>query len=465
MQGIVEILVRLAVIVIEMTFLLIFIQIVYSETYKVKPQLFFCLITVFINFIFEYICSIFDINDGIRTLQMLIVDVIFLKKIFRIKYLHGIALHSLFLILYAFVDMVTIISFYLIGIKRIDFDDVTLFSIAAVIVNFTMIILLLIIKSFKSFFTFPKELKSKIVFVNFVYIFLTLLAILVNTSFYIKSPINTLNIGIIIIDVVLLCFLVYNIVISNKNQLLYKQMLEEINSKNKELSLLNEQLKAYAQTAEELAVARERNRFARDVHDSLGHSIILLLKLLQIAIITNRRDPDKTEEILNQANTVAKEGLNELRYSISGLVATELDRDDAVKSLDRLIKEFSILGVNVNMSVPGDIKLESAVYSSAIYRICQEAITNSIKHGRAQNIHITLECSTDSIKLDIADDGTGCTGINKGFGLSSMEKRVSDLKGSISFKSDAGAGFSVNIVIPLEAKNTGEVENDKANNN
>jgi signal transduction histidine kinase len=86
----------------------------------------------------------------------------------------------------------------------------------------------------------------------------------------------------------------------------------------------------------------------------------------------------------------------------------------------------------------------------ALYRLCQEAITNSTRHGKAKNTNIILKFSEDKIRLFIFDDGCGCQNIKKGFGLSGMEQRIHNIHGSIVYGSDGESGFNIRVELPLK---------------
>jgi len=88
--------------------------------------------------------------------------------------------------------------------------------------------------------------------------------------------------------------------------------------------------------------------------------------------------------------------------------------------------------------------------AESIYRICQEAILNSVTHGKSQNININLLYSDHQVKLYINDDGIGCEHIVKNKGITSMEKRVYELSGEISYGSPSEGGFNIKIIFPYE---------------
>ncbi len=230
----------------------------------------------------------------------------------------------------------------------------------------------------------------------------------------------------------------------------YRKVLDELNLKNIELGEANLRLKEYASTVEELTLTKERNRIAHDVHDTLGHSMALLIALLEVSTITCRKDPAQTEEKLLEALKVSREGLKELRRSISGLVPEQLEASSLLNALKKLIEDYKPSGMAIDLSVEGIDGYRNTEYSDVIYRICQESLTNSLRHGKATQSSIILRFNDGLAKLFIFDNGCGCKNINKGFGLKGMEQRVKELGGSIVYGSDGESGFNIHVEIPLK---------------
>ncbi len=237
----------------------------------------------------------------------------------------------------------------------------------------------------------------------------------------------------------------------------YKHLLRELHKKNtelisinEELTAINEHMKEHASMVEELAVTRERNRLAREVHDTLGHTLTMLITTLEVSRITCRKEADKTEHKLNEAINVAKEGLNELRRSVSGLSVKVLESNDFLGAIRAMISDFKELGVIIDLSIEGSYKITDIKLKNALYRICQEAVTNAVRHGLAKKITLLLCYMDDRIKLFIADDGLGCKNIKKGIGLSGMEQRVKEYKGNIHYGSGDEKGFNVFVEIPYK---------------
>lgn len=232
----------------------------------------------------------------------------------------------------------------------------------------------------------------------------------------------------------------------------YKNLLDEVHEKNIELSAMNDQLSEYAEKVEELAVIKERNRFARDVHDTLGHTMTLLISLLEVSSITCKQDPVKTEEKLSEALKAARNGLMELRRSIKGLDPEKLGEENIISSIKKMIDDFKPSGMDIDFTYDGFNSFSSPAYSKVIFRVCQEALTNSLRHGKAKHVNIILKLADSKIKLFIFDDGCGSPSIKKGFGLSGMEQRVKDLDGDIVFGSDGESGFNIRLEIPIKSQ-------------
>ncbi|MDP4089096.1 MAG: histidine kinase N-terminal 7TM domain-containing protein, partial [Bacillota bacterium] len=168
----------------------------------------------------------------------------------------------------------------------------------------------------------------------------------------------------------------------------YKKLMENLDSKNRELFLKNKALKEHLTTAAELAAERERNRIAQEVHDTLGHTMTMLIALLEVCKITYKRDLLVTEEKLNEAIEAARDGLKELRQSLARIRSEQMRTENFINTLDNLISGFELTGMKVELTAD---KLDNVLTSNqadVIYRVCKEALTNSLRHGKAEHVSI-----------------------------------------------------------------------------
>ncbi len=215
----------------------------------------------------------------------------------------------------------------------------------------------------------------------------------------------------------------------------------ELAGKNIVLLEMYKKLSDYNKVVAELAVTRERNRIARDLHDTIGHSMTLMLTHLEVGKMVYSQDPEQTVHKIEDTIQIARKSLNEIRKTIKGMAEGDDQAYDMVHDIKILIKEFEASGVNVDLSIIGKPKTTN-IHRETIFRICQESLTNSLRHGRADNV--------TNVEIFCIDDGMGCSNIFKGMGLSGMAKRVSDLNGKIELGSNDGSGFNIVVNIPIE---------------
>lgn len=237
----------------------------------------------------------------------------------------------------------------------------------------------------------------------------------------------------------------------------YKDLLIELNDKNAKLLSFNnelneayEQLKQYTSTVEQMTVIKERNRLAGEMHDTLGHTLTLLLTLIKSSQITLEKDPYETGKSLTDAIDIIKSGLKELKRSIVCMTHKEICSNDLIIMLNGLVNEADTVGRTVELSIDGNYEGCNGLYAGVIYRVCQEAITNAIRHGNAKNISVVLNFGISMVKILIVDDGSGCIEFKEGFGLSIMKQRIKDLNGKVEYGSDGENGFSIFAEIPFK---------------
>ncbi|MCL6591588.1 MAG: AAA family ATPase [Firmicutes bacterium] len=227
---------------------------------------------------------------------------------------------------------------------------------------------------------------------------------------------------------------------------------QKVAERTAQLELANRELQEYAATVEELSMMKERNRIAGEIHDTLGQTLSILSNILQTSISTLKTDPQNLEMKLLEANRLVKQGLIELRWSVSELTCGQADGEKFKLTLQRLFKEYETLGMKVDLSFdPLGLAL-SPRYFHALYRVCQEALTNSLKHGQATEVNVILKIAGQKLLLFIFDNGVGCANINlaKGFGLPGMKQRIEELGGAIHFGSNGELGFNIQVEIPIE---------------
>ncbi len=207
----------------------------------------------------------------------------------------------------------------------------------------------------------------------------------------------------------------------------------------------NRLLKAYNQL-EVLTIIKERNQIARDMHDTVGHTLTTALIELELGKMMVEKKEKGVSQKLKGAIELVRKGLQDLRTSVKTLK----DNIDYMKEIKDLI-DHTITHTDIKIRYQLDKELNNLPQKvlSCIYRIIQEGITNGIKHGQATSFLLNVLVNKKSLILTLDNNGHGMTIFNKGFGLNAMEERVKELNGSISFEYGAKNGFGIHVSIPL----------------
>ena len=233
-------------------------------------------------------------------------------------------------------------------------------------------------------------------------------------------------------------------------QLLVDRILSEKLAKE-ELAIANQRIRTYALKAEENGSLQERNRIAREIHDSLGHSLTALNLHLEMAVKFSQIEPEKSRAVLVEAKRLGSIALRDVRQSVSTLRSDPLHNQDLPTALYKLADEFKLsnhVRPACYVNVPPDLPPPIAV---TIYRIVQEALTNISKYAKATQVEIEIRTLPKEIELRIIDDGIGFIPTNNttGFGLQGMRERVLSLQGKFELVSTPNAGCQIVAVIPL----------------
>jgi len=208
------------------------------------------------------------------------------------------------------------------------------------------------------------------------------------------------------------------------------------------------------QQIEAMAAIEERNRIAREIHDSLGHSLTALTVQLQAAVSVIQTDPVQAQVFLTQAYQLSKTAMQEVRQSVKALRVDQ----PAQQSLEATILDLAagfrqvteitpIVQIDLKKSVPLSV-------SRTIHRIVQEALTNISKHAQATQVQIDLvtirQASGDCLCLTLKDNGKGfdCHQHTAGFGLQGMQERVAALAGEFHVTTAPGAGCQIEVRFP-----------------
>lgn len=252
-----------------------------------------------------------------------------------------------------------------------------------------------------------------------------------------------------------IAFIAY-MIIYMRSQIKEKERVTILNQQlaeaNAQLSEMNNQLKDYAAMQKQMGEIEERNRIAREIHDTLGHTMTGLSAGIDACIALIDYSVDETKKQLSIISGVARQGLKDVRRSMKKLRPDTLERESLESAIEKLITETMSTS---KVSIEFQSFLPSLVFEDdeedTIYRIVQEGITNAIRHGHASRIFINFKKVDIWLVIRIRDNGIGCKDIHKDFGLTHMKERVDMLHGTVTYSSNNG--FQVVAKLPIRWRN------------
>jgi signal transduction histidine kinase len=227
---------------------------------------------------------------------------------------------------------------------------------------------------------------------------------------------------------------------------------------NQKLVKTNSKLSKSLIEIEKLTITKERNRVAQEIHDSLGHSITALIMHLDYLEKINHKNPEENELIIKKCQDLSRNAMKDLRKAVFALKEKD-EMNSLHESIKELIKNLDNESINIIYKKQGIIEELSPEIKFIAYRIVQEIITNSIKHGKANEIVLELinDKKTNKFYIMESDNGVGADKILVGNGIKGIEDRIRAFNGEVSIKTKKKMGFNIKISIP-----NGGVEDDKS---
>jgi len=254
-------------------------------------------------------------------------------------------------------------------------------------------------------------------------------------------------------DLLFILWLIFDLFEYITESEMFRILNSQLEEKTEALEEANVRLQSYSSQMEKIAILQERNRIAHEIHDTVGHYLTSLNLGINAAI--HMLDGNKTELVqhLNRLINTAKKSLKEISRSIHSLTPDDLDSNSlpgAIKSMtDRLTAHSETA---ITMDFPDFWHPLPSREEIVLYRFFQEGVSNAIRHGKANNIQLTLTRDRSSIIGEVKDNGIGSEGLSPGFGLQEMTKKLRSLQGDISWENGKETGFCLRCRIPLEIK-------------
>jgi len=245
------------------------------------------------------------------------------------------------------------------------------------------------------------------------------------------------------------------------------RLVKQLSQTNSELEEAHHQLEQSVAQEQELAVLRERTRLAREMHDTLGHALVLISVKLEAAQRLRERDPERCDREIESTKQIARETMTALRASIADLRSPALERESISFALGRSVRELAQrTGLQVTYTLQPDIGNLPQLVAEVLWKVTQEALTNIEKHAHAKNVEVCISHLDGNLLIQIHDDGIGlppalcqpqedgtliCTSPKGHYGLSGMSERVESIGGHLSLRSSKDQGTTIEIKLPLSS--------------
>lgn len=212
-------------------------------------------------------------------------------------------------------------------------------------------------------------------------------------------------------------------------------------------SQANRELNSYLALSEKIAEDRERKRIAREIHDTLGHALTGISAGIDAVKVLVDIDTNRAKEQLNNVSVVVRDGIRDVRGSLNKMRPGALENNTLKEALIKIIREYeAISNLEIHLRYEWDnIDLDIAK-EDIVFRVIQESITNSVRHGHAKTIWIELLEEEEAYVMTIQDDGIGFDELHYGYGLKQMQERLMIIGGSVRFENRDG--FYTHIEIP-----------------
>lgn len=208
-----------------------------------------------------------------------------------------------------------------------------------------------------------------------------------------------------------------------------------------------------------VAVAEERARIARELHDVISHNVSVMVLQAAAGADVFATHPERSREALGAIEAAGREALAELRRLLSvvdapGDEGAGLAPPPGLTRLPELVERVRATGLDVRLTVTGDDRALPAGIDFSAYRIVQEALTNTLKHGHAATARVNLRFGERMLDVEIVDDGTAAARADahtgRGHGLIGMRERAAVFGGELQAGPRSGGGFAVRASIPLD---------------
>lgn len=233
----------------------------------------------------------------------------------------------------------------------------------------------------------------------------------------------------------------------NREKLQGTELNQRLKERQVSLENTNNQLESLMDQVESLTIYSERQKMAREIHDTVGHELTALTMKLQLCQHFYPSDQEKSMEMLEESIGDSRRALKLTRQVVETLTTSRRSPEDLIQLVKR---HEAPLGLEVHLEGESHVLSLGVEGSHVAYRFIQEAVTNCIKHSNAKNLWIRVEAKGKEIQIRIEDDGRHLIDVSElreGFGLKGMRERAEEIGGKFSY--GIAEGFQLQMTLPL----------------
>ena len=232
------------------------------------------------------------------------------------------------------------------------------------------------------------------------------------------------------------------------------RLAQELRQQNASLEQANRRLASFALTTEQLAISRERNRLARELHDTQAHTLSGLAVQLEATQALWEAQPDRAQHTIQEALSQTRQGLSDTRRAIQALRASPLEDLGLSMALEQLARNLADReGLQINLDLPAAVPELPAEVEHSFYRVAEEALRNVGQHAGAKTVCLALQQLANQIGLLVSDDGAGFDPeeplAEDRFGLLGMQERAQSVGGRLQVQSQPGKGTTVQFWVEV----------------
>lgn len=237
-----------------------------------------------------------------------------------------------------------------------------------------------------------------------------------------------------------------------KTKLEAQSLYDKLRVSEEKLIEANNELEVYVHSIEEVTLLKERNRISREIHDSVGHALsTAMIQLSAMEAIANKEN-SKLKGMANNLREFINESFQDVKRAVRELKPDEYENFQGLLRIQEVCSNFQKMsGIEVKTIISKGNWVLNSKQINHLYRITQEVLSNSLRHGKATKVNIIMNFTNDDFLMSFSDNGIGTDNIvDSGVGLKSIKERASEMNGIVNMKSSLNNGFFIKITIPKE---------------